>query len=175
MAVAPVLLLACGNPSRGDDALGPLLLEALAGQVDPDMVECITDFQLQIEHTLDLQDRQCVIFADASMHDLNFEFTRLVPEPALSHTSHALSPAALLGVYRSLHGEPPPAYLLAIGGHSFELGAALSPAAQVNLAEASRFARKLLLGQPSEILAAACIAADGPSRPRNASLKPGLT
>ncbi|WNB75064.1 hydrogenase maturation protease [Methylomonas koyamae] len=162
MAVAPILLLACGNPSRGDDALGPLLLDALADQIDPQTVECIVDFQLHIEHTLDLKDRQCVIFADASVCDVTFEFTRLTPAAALSHTSHALSPAALLGVYRSLHGEPPPAYLFGIGGLSFELGAALSPTAQTNLAAATRFARALLQGTPADIAASAAAAARMP-------------
>ncbi|TPQ25806.1 hydrogenase maturation protease [Methylomonas koyamae] len=163
MTAKPVLLLACGNPSRGDDALGPLLLEALAEHADPDLVECIVDFQLQIEHSLDLQDRQLVIFIDASVREPSFEFTMLTPEPALSHTTHALSPAALLGVYRSLHGEPPPAYLLSIRGHSFELGEALSPAAQANLAQATRFALDLLQGAPTEMAACAAKLAVTPS------------
>ena len=58
----PVLLLGYGNPSRGDDALGPMLLEMLeadrrAGRA-PDNFETLTDFQLQVEHALDLQRRR---------------------------------------------------------------------------------------------------------------------
>jgi Ni,Fe-hydrogenase maturation factor len=34
MPLPPVLILACGNPSRGDDALGPLLLERLQNWLD---------------------------------------------------------------------------------------------------------------------------------------------
>ena len=45
----PLLLLGYGNPSRGDDALGPMLLEMLeadrrAGRA-PDNFETLTDFQ----------------------------------------------------------------------------------------------------------------------------------
>lgn len=172
MAAKPVLLLACGNPSRGDDALGPLLLDALAEHADPNLVESIVDFQLQIEHTLDLQNRKLAIFIDASVRDPSFEFTMLTPAPALSHTTHALSPAALLGVYRSLHGEPPPAYLLSIGGRSFELGEALSPAAQANLAQATCFALQLLQVSPAEMASFAEAAARVPDQPGDVVAKP---
>ena len=42
---APLLILAVGNPSRGDDALGPMLLERLQAQspqdVQPDVARAI--------------------------------------------------------------------------------------------------------------------------------------
>ncbi len=43
-----------GNEARGDDALGPLLLRRIAAMRAPD-VETIEDYQLQIEHALDLE------------------------------------------------------------------------------------------------------------------------
>jgi hypothetical protein len=65
----PVLVFAYGNPSRGDDALGPLLIERLeerqrAGALT--RVDLLTDFQLQVEHALDLRGRERVIFAEAA-------------------------------------------------------------------------------------------------------------
>ena len=63
--VAPTLVIAVGNPERGDDALGPLLAERLAALGMPG-VEVLTDFQLQIEHTVDLARRAEVILVDAS-------------------------------------------------------------------------------------------------------------
>jgi len=67
-AVAPLLVLAVGNPSRGDDALGPMLLEALHAEgIDGDgQVELLGDFQLQIEHVIDLRGRRAVLFVDAA-------------------------------------------------------------------------------------------------------------
>ena len=56
---APVLILTYGNPSRGDDALGPEMFELLeqckleTGLLDN--VDLYTDFQLQIEHAVDLE------------------------------------------------------------------------------------------------------------------------
>jgi hypothetical protein len=42
-----------GNLSRGDDALGPLLIEYIEKHVYFSGLEIITDFQLQIEHALE--------------------------------------------------------------------------------------------------------------------------
>jgi hypothetical protein len=48
----PILVFAWGNPSRGDDALGPLFAERIEALGLPG-VECLTDFQLQVEHALE--------------------------------------------------------------------------------------------------------------------------
>ncbi|HTN80845.1 MAG TPA: hydrogenase maturation protease, partial [Acidimicrobiales bacterium] len=83
-APAPLLVLGVGNPSRGDDALGPLfverLSELLAHEVSNGDVEVLTDFQLQIEHALDLTGRAKVVFVDASVSAAApFEFSRVEP------------------------------------------------------------------------------------------------
>jgi hydrogenase maturation protease len=129
-----VLVLAIGNPSRGDDALGPLAAQRLAELALPG-VEVLTDFQLQVEHALDLLGRSLVVFIDAAASgSAPFELRPLEPAADVRHTSHSLSPAAVLDTYRRLTGEaPPPARLLAIRGHDFELGAPLSSAASSSL------------------------------------------
>ncbi len=131
--VAPVLVLAIGNPSRGDDALGPLAasrIEAmrLAG------VEVLTDFQLQVEHALDLLGREFVLFIDAATNGADFELRRIAAASPSSQSTHSLAPAAVLDAYVRLTGaQPPPAYVLAIRGCAFELGSPLSPQARANL------------------------------------------
>lgn len=130
---APLLIFAYGNPSRGDDALGPLLLERLEALHLP-QVELLTDFQLQVEHAIDLQGRERVLFIDASVScPPPFAFSRLAPAKDRSFTSHAMSPSAVLQAYQELYGEAPPAWLLAVRGEAFELGEPLSPAAAANL------------------------------------------
>lgn len=136
-APAPILIIGVGNPSRGDDALGPMLIERLeALQLSdtlPD-VELLTDFQLQVEFALDLQDRQQVIFVDASLTaSPPFSFTPVIAEEDASYSSHALSPGAVLHAYQKLFGKPPQADVLAIRGEAFELGEGLSAAATANL------------------------------------------
>lgn len=146
-----LLILACGNPSRGDDALGPLFLDRLVALqeqrgADWNHVELLTDFQLQIEHAVDLENRTLALFVDASVScPAPYQFTRLQPIRDASYTSHALSPAAVLHVYQQInHAPPPPAFQLAIRGKSFELGEPLSAAAEANLAAALAFADPLL-------------------------------
>lgn len=131
-----ILVFGWGNASRGDDALGPLFVERLRVRCD---VECLDDYQLQIEHALDLEGRERVLFVDASLNcRAPFEVTAaLQPARDASFTTHAMSPQALMQVYRGLHGEdPPPCTLLAIRGERFELGEAPSATALLNLEHA---------------------------------------
>ncbi len=147
---APLLVLAWGNLSRGDDALGPLCLAALREQLPSslqDQVEFLEDYQLQIEHALDLIGRQRVLFIDASLNcPAPFEVTSLNAAQDASFTTHALSPQALLKVYQDMQGSPPPpCTLLAIRGEQFELGEPPSPAALANLKLALAWASPWLL------------------------------
>ena len=145
-----LLIIAVGNPSRGDDALGTLFLERLAEGREllhnQDEIELLTDFQLQIEHAVDLENRALALFVDASVACHSpFQFTRLQPVEDAGYTSHALSPAAVLCVYGQINADPPPpAFQLAIRGECFELGEPLSAAAEVNLVSALEFAGQLL-------------------------------
>ena len=141
--IASLLIFAYGNPSRGDDALGPLLLERLQALNLPH-VETLTDFQLQVEHAFDLQGRERVLFIDASVScTAPYAFSRLAAQKDTSYTTHVMSPMAVLHVYRELYGDPPPAYLLQVRGERFELGAALSPEAVVNLQASFDLLRRL--------------------------------
>ena len=147
---AATLVFAWGNPSRGDDALGPRFVEALqqssaAHPEWPDF-ECLTDFQLQVEHALDLRGRRRILFVDASVDcPPPFAVSTLAPARDTSFSSHSLSPQAVLQVYRDIEAaEPPPALLLAIRGYSFELGENLSTAACSHLAAALAWTREWL-------------------------------
>ena len=133
---APTLVFGWGNPSRGDDALGPLFVEHFAELAarHPEWgeVECLTDFQLQVEHALDLQGRQRVLFVDASLDaPAPCSLSRIEAARDASFTTHAMSPQAVLKVFADIDdGEPPPCWLLAIRGQHYELGEPLSDAAQ---------------------------------------------
>ncbi|WP_333873768.1 hydrogenase maturation protease [Methylobacter sp.] len=142
----PILLFGYGNLSRGDDALGPLLLEYVESHCCVDSIEILSDFQLQIEHALDLENRRLVLFVDASVAcDNAFDFAVLEPARDKSYTTHAMSPAAVLDVYQSIKNQtPPPSFLLSIKADAFELGDGLSANAEINLVEACSFAERLL-------------------------------
>jgi hydrogenase maturation protease len=144
--VKPVLVFGCGNLSRGDDALGPLLLAYVENNVNLEEIEILTDFQLQVEHALDLEKRQLVLFVDASVScEKVFDFYELTPARDYSYTTHAMSPAAVLTVYQEIKKlTPPPCFLLSIKGESFELGEGLSANAKDHLAQTCRFTGQLL-------------------------------
>ncbi|MFZ4481258.1 MAG: hydrogenase maturation protease [Rhodoferax sp.] len=143
--VAPLLVFGWGNQSRGDDALGPLCIETLRAEAQAG-AEFLDDYQLQIEHALDLVGRQRVLFVDASLNcGVPFEASRLQAAPDRSLGSHALSPSALLQVFLELRGEAaPPSMLLAIRGERFELGEPLSDSASANLVKALAWCRSWL-------------------------------
>lgn len=141
----PVLVFTWGNPSRGDDALGTLVHDRLLQQ-DLAGVDLLTDFQLQIEHAMDLEKRECILFVDASVTaSAPYEFTQLFPVEDDSYTTHAMSPQSLLAVYQKINRqEPPPAFMFSIRGYEFGLGLPLSRQAADNLDKAIGFIRQLL-------------------------------
>jgi len=132
--IVPRLIIGIGNPSRGDDAIGPLAIERLEALALPG-AELLTDFQLQVEHALDLVGRREVVFIDAAASGAApFSFEPAAPAADASATSHALSPAAVLQAFLRVTDEPlPPAFVLAVRGYEFELGAPMSAAAARNL------------------------------------------
>ncbi len=148
MRRAPWLVLAVGNPSRGDDALGPALLDRLreAGVACGGEVELLTDFQLQVEHALDLQDRRAVLFVDAALPGatVGAAVGPIFVDANIPPASHALRPGAVLRVATQMTGRAPPAWQLAIEGRSFALGDALSPTAERHLQYAMELALEWL-------------------------------
>jgi hydrogenase maturation protease len=151
---APLLVFGWGNASRGDDALGPMFIERLRASLVPDAgVDCLDDYQLQVEHALDLVGRERVLFVDASrLCEAPFEVLPLRAAQDASFSTHRLSPQALLQVFRQVQGaEPPPSTLLAIRGEQFELGAAPGAAALAHLEAALRWAWGWLAGPASAV------------------------
>lgn len=161
------MVLAWGNPGRGDDALGPLLLERLRARY-PGGIEYVTDFQLQVEHAMDVAGRDLALFVDASVAaPPPFAFEALGPHADTSFSTHALSPAAVLHTVREvLRVPPPPSFLLALRGERFGLGAPLSPAASRHLAAAEAFAVGLLDNPDAPAWNALAVARGAPGRGR---------
>lgn len=149
---SPVLVFGYGNPSRGDDALGPMLIERLEHWLISEAqsvkwVECLTDFQLQIEHALDLVGRSLVLFVDAHVScSVPWQFDELQPSADASYSTHAISPASVLRVYQQIHAaDPPPSFLLGVRGERFELGEPLTDSAEAHLSNALECVKMLCL------------------------------
>lgn len=138
-----LLFFGYGNPGRGDDALGPLLIERI-NQLKLADLSSLVDMQLMIEHAADLIGYDQVVFIDADVTcDNPFEISEVTARKDDSYTSHAMTPAALLYTFQKIYRQPPPqSFLLRIRGYSFELGDRLSAQADSNLQAALAAIRK---------------------------------
>ncbi len=151
MSVKPVLFFGYGNPSRGDDAIGPLIIDALLMQNRftrvQERFDALTDFQCQIEHTLDIHQRMHIVFIDAQI-DLKqpFLYRKISALQDNTYTTHSMSPQALLQVYRQIYNmDEPDSYLLTIDAHEFKLGTSVSQRSKYGMEQALDFIQHKVL------------------------------
>ena len=138
-------VIAWGNESRGDDGVGPLLARRISSLENP-AIEVIEDFQLQVEHVMDLRSETPVLFIDASVEiEEGIAVEKLRPCVDSSISTHNVAPQALLGLFEETLDEPAPAaYLLHVRGKHFELGDALSESTRRHADAAWTFLDELL-------------------------------
>jgi hydrogenase maturation protease len=135
-----ILVFGYGNPARGDDGLGPLLVAALRSLYLPD-TDFEVKYQLAFDDAADLAGHAVVIFAAAdATAPPPFHFSRVQPQHCSRTSGHDASPGEVLSLARDLFGRLPVAYLLGVRGHDLgELRELLSPRARANLGEALAF------------------------------------
>ncbi len=150
MESEPLLLFAYGNLSRGDDALAPLLLERLQKKGVTTgcghQLKYLTEYQMQIEHVMDMEGCERVLLLDAAKNILDpYQFYSVTEQLETHYTTHGMTPSTLLHTYhQTLNQAPPHTSMLAIKGETFELGQPLSVDADNNLNAAFDFLFKLL-------------------------------
>jgi len=124
------LVIGYGNPLRGDDGIAGVVLEEVHR-----LASSLQDVKLLYRHQLDIVDaeliRLCkaVVFVDAhASEDLsNLELRRIVPSAATaSHTVHISSPEELLRLVNEVYEAYPQAFLCAVKGYDFSLGAPIT-------------------------------------------------
>ena len=136
---AAVVVFAVGNPSRGDDAVGPELCGRLEKWLKneglEDQIELIEDFQLQIEHVLDLQGRRLALFIDAGENTpAPYTFQQIAPATGIAHTTHELPLETVLQTYQQAESShPPPPFVHSESGEKFELGEPLTAIASMHV------------------------------------------
>jgi hydrogenase maturation protease len=145
LADPALIVFAWGNASRGDDGIGPLLASRLRATAKPEL-RVIEDHQLNIEHVMDFHGMTPLLFIDASVgieEDVRLE--RITASQEGNFSTHAISPQALLNVYRESMGyELPEAFILHVAGTSFRLGDALSSTATAAADKAWEFLQDVL-------------------------------
>jgi len=124
------LVIACGNPLRGDDGVGWRIAEALKNhKINGDwIVESV--HQLTPELAEAISQAETVIFVDAS-ESAQEGVVEVVPVPQTDESSAALShtstPGGLVRLARDLYGKAPArAYVVTVGACRFEYSEELS-------------------------------------------------
>lgn len=128
-----ILIVGIGNPDRGDDGFGPLVVRRLVGHVSPnvEIVERAGDMLALIE---DWAGRDAVILVDAAapgaepgrIYRIDLVQDAVPADLSLSST-HAFGVAQAVGLARALGLLPGRVVAYAVEGASFEPGAPVSP------------------------------------------------
>jgi hydrogenase maturation protease len=145
------LVLGYGNQGRGDDGLGPRLVETLEerGWLGAGRVDLEAAFQLAPEHAVDVARHDWVVFVDAAEDGPEpFAIRPVTGSATATFTTHVMDPEAVMALAESGFGRRPGAWLLAVRGYRFWLSESLSPAAAQNLEAAIVY-----LGVMTELLA----------------------
>jgi hydrogenase maturation protease len=139
------LVIACGNPLRGDDALGRAAAEIMQSWQTPG-VKVLSVHQLVPELIDEMKPVQRVLFIDAGFPTNDQAFEACVVEPKKSRRSlgHHETPANLMAVLRELEGQAPKAWLMSISSLTFDHADEISEGAQVHLQAALAWVRAFL-------------------------------
>ncbi|HEY5256746.1 MAG TPA: hydrogenase maturation protease, partial [Acidobacteriaceae bacterium] len=130
--MTPALLLACGNPLRGDDGFGGWVASKAQEQFAGSQLEVVASRQFTPEMAEPISTSDTVIFLDCSATSEPGQITlhpvEATTRPARLMTHH-MSPESLLWMSQELYGRVPrAAYLITVGGESFKMEERLSNA-----------------------------------------------
>jgi hydrogenase maturation protease len=129
-----VLIIAYGNPLRGDDGIAWRAADLLEEKFARSEVEILRTHQLTPEVAESATRVEAVIFVDAAFADGitaqpgEIREASIVPTKETPSFSHHLSPGAVIALARDLYGVSPRASCVTLAGQSFDHGESLSPA-----------------------------------------------
>ena len=137
-----LLVLAYGNPLRGDDGVAWHIAQELGKTLHDPSTEIAIHHQLTPELAERVSRAEVVIFLDAVAGNLpgfiSLESVDAAPSDTVTWT-HVLTPASLLALSRALYRKAPArALLLTVGGGSFEFADDLSDPVRRAIPEAVR-------------------------------------
>lgn len=150
-----ILIYGYGNPGREDDGLGNALVNALEDWAMKEELEGFSfdsNYQLNIEDAEAISDKDLVIFADASIENLeDFALTAVDSSTKVAFTSHAASPGYIVDLCKQLYNKIPATYLMHIKGYQWAFREGISEKAQNNLGLAVAHL-KARLKEPQEMI-----------------------
>ncbi|MBP3191753.1 hypothetical protein [Natronogracilivirga saccharolytica] len=144
-----ILIYGYGNPGRQDDGLGNEIIGLAGDWAKREGIKGLaldSNYQLQVEDVTMIHDRDLVIFVDASMRQdiADYRLEPVQADPRATFTMHSVAPGYILALCREIYGQHPPAYLLHIRGHEWEINEPISDKARENLQKAWVRLRRLI-------------------------------
>lgn len=134
-----ILVYGYGNPGRQDDGQGYQFVSHIEKNPIPG-VDIDFNYQLNIEDASNIDGFDIVVFVDASLRiEDDFTFAPISPKEETAHTTHAISPEAVLHLHQYVHKKIPEAYLLEIKGYEWELEEKLTSKGEVALLKAINY------------------------------------
>jgi hydrogenase maturation protease len=130
------LLIAFGNPLRGDDGLAEEAARLLERELAGTQTQVLVVHQLVPELAETMSTADIVVFVDASAHGQpgSVHNEAVLPEEGpLPAFDHVFVPATLLAYCLRLYGQRPAARLFSISGESFAPGIGLSAAVRKSI------------------------------------------
>jgi hydrogenase maturation protease len=125
------IVLACGNSLRSDDGVGLRIAEELRNELGDSQAEISCSHQWTPELAEKISKVDVAVFVDASatLAPGQVQVRNIAPgSEKMGATTHSINPERLLALAQSLYSSVPErAYLLTIGGESFDPGEELSP------------------------------------------------
>ena len=100
-----------------------------------DLVDCDSNYQLNIEDAETISKYDLVLFADASEENIrDVSITRVsASDSKIEFTMHAVSPAFVLDLCNQIYGKAPDTWLIHIKGQDWQFNEGLSEMAEKNL------------------------------------------
>ncbi len=141
------VIIGIGNPMRGDDGIGPRLVEAVEARPD---VRALAVHQLLPEHVDEIRAARRVLFVDARVGGERVQIDRVHPSTHRG-VGHSCSPGALLGWARFAYQASPASWLLSVPGGTFTTGAGLSPGTAAMIPDALRWIDDWLDERPEAV------------------------
>ena len=123
-------IIGLGNPQRGDDGLGPYVIERLRQEFEEDSgIVLLTFCELDPNIIIDLRWAECVLFVDATPVPLNkgLYWSQIDGRAgSLPYLTHHYSPQFVLGLLQAIYRCYPEAWLISLEGENFDQGEGLT-------------------------------------------------
>lgn len=150
-----ILIYGYGNPGKQDDGLGILLsekIDAWIKEANISFVKVDYNYQLNIEDTVEIAEKDMVIFVDASKEEINdYCLTKVKPSDRPEFTTHKVSPSYLLNLCKVFYNKSPDVYLLHIKGYKWEFMEEITEKAKKNLKKAYDFLIDFIIKNNSSV------------------------